>query len=362
VIKQISVSVIVPVYNGEFHIKKILEVLLKQDFTESYEIIMVDDGSTDNSFELIKKCNLANVKLFSLSSNSGPSAARNLGLKKAIGEYVFFIDVDDSIEKNTLSTLYNTSKQTDCDFVCTDFKRIENLENQRDGRFNYPSDMEFDSKGIIQAMRRELHDPSLGHLGLFGCNGRLIRRSIIINNNISFEEKLRLFEDKTFCWDVLGFVRSARYIRKQLYSYYVFPKVQTAITEIINRGFPLEYIKLINSHIQNSLKRRGTSEEEIEKLSQQGLIFNTIQLLVSASRSMALGKVDIAKGKKFRRGMIKEVLNDTEILKAIGNYLPSKKESQFIPRAIALRSRILLEIACNLRAKKVIKNRRTGVN
>ena len=121
-------------------------------------------------------------------------------------------------------------------------------------------------------------------------------------------------------------------------------------------------LKLINSHIQISLKQRGVSEEEIEKLSQQGLIFNTIQLLVSTSRSIALGKIDIAKGKKSRRDIINEILNDTEIIKAIGNYLPSKKESQLIPIAIAWRSRIFLEIACNLRAKKVINNRRKGVD
>ena len=358
--KKITISVIIPVHNGENHINKSFEALIKQDFTEPYEIIIIDDASTDNSRELIKKYNLPNVKLYSLSSNSGQSAARNLGIRKAAGEYIYFQDIDDVIATNSFKTLYNVAKQNDCDYVCTDFKRIENSENQRNGTYNYPSDMVFENKGIIEAMKRELHDPSLGHLGLFGCNGRLIKRSIIIDNNILFEEKLRWLEDKTFCWDVLSFTRSARYIRKQLYSYYVYPNINTAITDSLNCGFPLEYIKLIVSHINNSLKKRGLSQTEIAKLSQQALIFFSIQLLVSISRSMLLKKTDLSSAKKTRRYFINEIINDSEVLIAIKNYLPSKKESLWIPKAIAWRSRFFLEFACNKRASQVVRMRRGG--
>ena len=105
-LKQISVSIIVPVYNAESHIKRCFDVLLKQDFKESVEIIMVDDASTDNSVDLIKKHNVPNLSLYRLESNSGASAARNVGLKKAIGEYVYLMDVDDTISVDALKTLY----------------------------------------------------------------------------------------------------------------------------------------------------------------------------------------------------------------------------------------------------------------
>jgi glycosyltransferase involved in cell wall biosynthesis len=357
---QIKISVIIPIYNGESHIKRCFDVLMKQDFDEPYEIIIVDDASTDKSKEIIKKFKLPNLKLYLLSSNSGPATARNLGLRKALGEYIYFQDVDDIISIKSLKTLYTTAKQHDCDFVCSDFQRVENSKNQRDGTYNYPSDMVFDNNKIIEAMLRELHDPSLGHLGLFGCNGRLIKRSIIIDNNIFFEEKLRWLEDKTFCWDVLGFVRNARYLRKQLYSYYVYPKVSTGITESLSRGFPIKWIKLITHHVKNSLKRRNLLHNEIEKLGQQGLIFFSIQILVSISRSIILGKIDYAKGKKTRKKIIKEIINDNDVSMAIKNYSPSKKESLWIPRAIAWRSSIFLEFACNRRAKEVIQMRRSG--
>ena len=63
-------------------------------FQRFFEIIIADDGSTDNSVDIIKSYNLNNLKIFSLASNSGPSAARNLGLKNSIGEYVYFFDVE----------------------------------------------------------------------------------------------------------------------------------------------------------------------------------------------------------------------------------------------------------------------------
>ena len=178
--------------------------MLKQDLAEPYEIIIVDDASTDNTKELIQSFNFPNLSFFSLSSNLGQSAARNVGLRKAVGKYVYFQDVDDTIAANALTMLYDTAKQNDCDFVCSDYKQIENSKNQRDGKYNYPSDMVFNNNELIQAMRRELHDPSLGHLGLFGCNGRLIRRSIIIDNNILFEEQLRWHEGHSI---LLGYFR-----------------------------------------------------------------------------------------------------------------------------------------------------------
>ena len=103
--EQFCVSVIVPFYNAQSYIKTCLDILLKQDFIKPFEIIMVDDASTDNSQNIVKKCKFPNLQLYSLPSNSGPAAARNLGLKKAKGKYIYFFDVDDTIATNTLSTL-----------------------------------------------------------------------------------------------------------------------------------------------------------------------------------------------------------------------------------------------------------------
>jgi glycosyltransferase involved in cell wall biosynthesis len=357
---NITLSIIVPVYNGEDHIDNCLKNILNQDFDETIEIIMVDDGSTDNSFNIIQNFKITNLKLFRLIKNRGASAARNKGLDLSSGEYVYFMDVDDSIDKDALKNLYLMAKKNDSDFVFSDFKRIIDSKNQRDKTFNYDNDKIFDKSELLQHMQKEINDPSLGHLGLFGCNGRLIKRSVIENGKIRFVEELRFLEDKTFCWDLFGKINNAVYIRRQLYSYYVYPDVQTAITKSINHGFEIAYFELITKKIENSFKSFGLTTNKIEWLVDQGLIFYIITLLVSYSRSMVLGKVPKEEGKKFRGKIIDDVLQNKNIRKAVKNYKISKKESQWIPKAINFGFRFFLELACDHRAKEVVKRRNTG--
>jgi glycosyltransferase involved in cell wall biosynthesis len=357
--EQINISVIIPIYNGEAFIKKCLDALLVQKNIKNYEIIVIDDASTDNSLNIVNSYKLNNLKIFSLPSNSGPSAARNLGLKKSLGEYIYFFDVDDSIDSSALEILYKTAKETNCDYVFSDFKKFEGQDNQRHGVYNYLNDTLFKNIDIVKAMKRELHDASLGHLGLFGCNGRLIKRSLLEKNKIFFDEKLRWMEDKTFGWNVLSHVKEARYIHKQLYSYYFHPNIKTNVTESLNRGSSLFYIKLILDQVQNSLKTRLVPEVEIIKLRQQGLIFFSIQSLVTCSNQIFLKKIDKITGKQIRKKLIKSILEDEEVSQAIRVYSRSKSESPWIPKAIYLKSTFLLEIACDLRAKDIAKKRRS---
>lgn len=357
-LKQSYVSVIVPFYNAKSHIKTCLDVLLNQDFTKPFEIIMVDDASTDNSRNIVKTHDFPSLRLYSLPSNSGPAAARNLGLKKAKGEYIFFLDVDDTIAANTLSTLHGIAKETDCDLVMCDKQWIENSQNQRNNIFFYPSDQAFGVSDIMETMRKRFYVPSPTGQGLFDLTGKLIRRSIISDNNIQLEEKLRYMEDEVFVWDIIAFARSVRYVRKQLYSHYVHPNVNTAVSNGLEQGFPISYFKLIKNHIQNSLKQRGFSVQEIEKLGNQAFVFSIISALVSYSRSMILGKVELGNAVKCRKKIIDDILADLDVSKAIRNYSPSQKESPWIPRAIAWRSHRLLEFACTRRAKEILRIRR----
>ncbi len=359
---QIKISIIVPFYNAEKHINNCLNTLLKQNFNESYEIIMVNDASTDNSINEIKKNNSQIIKIFSLTKNTGQSAARNLGIKNASGKYIFFMDVDDTIEIDTLSTLYNIAVKNDCDVVFCDFKRIEASVNQRNNIFNYENDQFFNHKDLLNVMINELynHNPLFGHLGIFGCNARLIKSSIIHDNKIFFCEELRYLEDKTFGWDILGFAKNIYYLKKQLYSYNVFPNVSTAIIDGVNNGFPLSNFKLVKKHIEQSLRNKGLSENEVLRCGDQGFIFFIITLLVSYSRCIILKKVEFNKGKKSRKKIINEIIHDIDISNAIKNYTASKQESYWIPKSIAFKSSFFLELACDLRAKETIQMRRTG--
>ena len=97
--ETLGLSIIIPVFNAEKYLLKCINSILEQNIHTSYEIILIDDASTDESLNIIKTINSPHIKIQSLLSNSGPGSARNAGLKVAEGEYVFFLDADDTITK-----------------------------------------------------------------------------------------------------------------------------------------------------------------------------------------------------------------------------------------------------------------------
>lgn len=110
-----NVSIIVPIYNGELYIKKCIESLLEQTL-QNIEIILIDDGSTDNSKEIIDSYSKLDKRIKSIfQKNSGPSTARNIGIKNATGEYITFVDADDWVNKETYSELYDRASENNVD-------------------------------------------------------------------------------------------------------------------------------------------------------------------------------------------------------------------------------------------------------
>ena len=107
-----KISIIVPIYNEEKYVKQCLESLINQDFDE-YEIICIDDHSTDNSNQIVREFQkISNrIKLILHSSNQGLSSARNTGLKAAHGEYVLFVDSDDMLLDNALKIIYKNMQE-----------------------------------------------------------------------------------------------------------------------------------------------------------------------------------------------------------------------------------------------------------
>jgi glycosyltransferase involved in cell wall biosynthesis len=354
---RFHISIIIPFYNGAPHIKTCLDSLTKQDFNKPFEIILINDSSTDDGVNIIKMHNIPNLSLHSMAQNSGPGAARNLGLKKAKGEYIFFHDIDDTLDPNILTTLYEPAIKKDCDLVFCDRRYIENSQDQKKNIFSYPADRYFKNSDIVEEMKKRWYDP-LRLNGITYFTGMLIRRSIIIDNKIFFEESLRYMEDETFVWCLLGYIKNAIYIRKQLCSFFVHQNTNTALSEGINRGFNHSNFKLMKNYIQKSLIRKGVSELETQKISDQAFIYCIISTLVSYSRSILLGKIDQKKGAKIRKRLIKDIISDLDVKNSIKNYTLSKDESYWIPKSITLGFGFLLEIACINRAKEILKIRR----
>ena len=187
------ISIVIPVYNSEKYIVKLLESINNQKYKNS-ELIIIDDGSTDTSLFLINEYLKKNSLVFEVTSqsNAGPSVARNVGIEKAKGEWVVFIDSDDLLHPNYLFDLYQLAKRydADCSFCGTkyfeDESEVENtlLINEK---CMYK---ELDLEKVI--MDLAVAKKKFGH-----CN-MLYRKSIIDSFNLRYPTQYKYGEDLEF--------------------------------------------------------------------------------------------------------------------------------------------------------------------
>lgn len=127
---NIDVSIIIPVYNRELYIAECLNSVISQEFDHSYEIILIDNGSTDRSLDIsrniLNNCEIPS-KIIVQKNNLGASNARNKGIKNASGKYIVFLDDDDWISKNHLNCLYRAISNND--FAFTGLAKIDESKN-----------------------------------------------------------------------------------------------------------------------------------------------------------------------------------------------------------------------------------------
>ena len=179
-----KVSVIVPVYNAEEYIGATLDSIINQDFN-SYEVIVIDDGSTDSSPEIINEKLVKSTVDYKIirQENSGVSSARNRGIEEAIGEYLVFIDADDYVTGNHLSELYNGE---------TDFSMVQFIKKEND-KLSAPHHFQVESMTCDEFIKKELRMEMP-----FNFWQLMYKSSLINENNIRFNPELIYGEDIDF--------------------------------------------------------------------------------------------------------------------------------------------------------------------
>lgn len=127
--RKIAISIVIPVYNIENYLEICLDSILAQTF-EDYEIICVNDGSKDNSLNILNKYSQKNNRIKVINQeNSGSGSARNNGLRKATGKYIQFLDGDDYFEPEMLKTLYNLAEENNADIAVCSSRKVDDEGN-----------------------------------------------------------------------------------------------------------------------------------------------------------------------------------------------------------------------------------------
>lgn len=197
------VSVIIPMYNCEKFIYKTLINLKKQDY-QNFEVILVDDGSSDSTVEEVKKVTdtFYDMNLFT-KKNGGVSSARNHGLKQAKGDFIMFLDSDDYYPHNYISKMLEKQKEFPRHMILA---AINNVDEKGKVLFTYPMKK---TKNVILS-KYELFKTivEIGGYGGFVLN-KLFSREIIERNNILFKEDIHFCEDQLFAMQYVNFVEGA---------------------------------------------------------------------------------------------------------------------------------------------------------
>lgn len=204
---MVKVSIIVPVHNSEVYLRRCLDSIVNQNLQE-IEIILINDASTDDSLLIIqeyKERYPEKIVIIDLKENKGPGGARNEGIRAAKGEYIGFVDSDDTIEKEMYEELYRIAKEKNCDMVDCAFN------NKHVNKLVLTTVIE--TWGNITLEKRK-------HLIAFPgfIWSKIVKRSILIDNNILFRENLT-FEDMDFLPRVLMKINSIYASDMVLYNY-----------------------------------------------------------------------------------------------------------------------------------------------
>jgi glycosyltransferase involved in cell wall biosynthesis len=204
------ISVIIPIYNAYPFLRKCLDSIYNQTLT-NFEIIAVNDGSTDKSIEILKEYQTEKKNFILIEKeNEGASVARNEGIEKACGEYIAFIDSDDYVDKDFLETLYRLAENNCCDIACCNYYRYTMKTGKR---HIHPFYMKTGFYSKQKALNILISDNRIKYY----IWNKIFKRSLIINNNIRFSELC--FEDTEFCVKTFYFANKIAITKKALYYY-----------------------------------------------------------------------------------------------------------------------------------------------
>lgn len=210
-----NISVIVPIYNTEKHLDRCIESILNQTYKD-FELILIDDGSTDNSSNICNKYKEIDTRIMVIRQNNrGVSYSRNIGISKAKGKYIAFVDGDDYVDNNFLHELLNTAINNNVDMSMCNYYLVKDDKKEKCSHGNKNNEViskEYILNNIFNNSNTVCY---------FSLWNKLFKKNIIIKNRILLNEDMSFGEDLVFvtkyinCCDKIGFSSKCLYYYNQ---------------------------------------------------------------------------------------------------------------------------------------------------
>lgn len=323
------VSIIIPSYNAARYLPKCIESIINQSY-KNLEILIIDDGSTDNSYQICNNYADHDNRIRIISSeNKGPANARNIGLKNSRGEFISFVDADDFIEENTLSLLIRGYHQSKADLIIGNFRKIKNGVNEERRDIPLLENTLLNKKDLIDYARLYLKRPNKHLLFAFSW-GRLFKSDIIKKHDISFNSQLHTFEDVAFNFDYLKHTKNVFFLKEAVYNHTTYDNYSSATTSISDNPERLLGYQKALENISNFLKGH-IEDNQIEK--EVGHAYTCLSIIQLVRTCGQINQDNHKRIYQFARNLI----NNPQLRKSLPFYSPSKGDSRIIPSLMNLK-------------------------
>ena len=306
-----KISIIIPVYNAENYLEECLLTISQQTFND-FEILAINDGSTDRSLEILKKYQAKEPRLQVISQeNKGVSAARNLGLENAQGEYITFVDADDWLHPESLEQYIEIAEKENSDIVISQFLTEKSNEKQA------PSSIKsFDRKEIEQKIFPKLIETDVYNSV---CN-KLYRAELIKKTNAKFPLGVRIAEDAQFNHQVFSL---AQKIAETPFKTYFYREVQGSATRNVVRNDYWQSNLAIYQYDYQKYFGNALSENTINELKTKRF-FRSIMALIyiyfNPKNQLSLFQRFSKIREIVNHEVVKKVFSDNTLQKDLGRY------------------------------------------
>ncbi|MBP2058108.1 glycosyltransferase involved in cell wall biosynthesis [Lactobacillus colini] len=318
-----EISYIIPAHNCENTIMRTVKSIQANNDKQQYEIIIVENGSTDNTKKVLQKMLASFTNIFLFHSKKGVSNARNLGIKKARGKWLCFVDADDYIVSTPICN-------DNVDLVIFDY-----LVGNKDKKLFTSSQSIDDKAGIFELKNEFLSNPTR-YMTVWS---KLLKNTIIKENQIFFDPKLQVAEDSDFFYRYLKFCKSVLEIEKPFYHYSIDNEstIRSAKSAIVS-----QYIQ----SMQKMRLYKKDNRDSSSAINKYILIHQNVSIVRGVFNRSDISFIDkIIKEKKIRQNIVyKEALKEESIF--------SLCKVRFLPQLFfKVHLGIMADILYELRAK-----------